>query len=114
MYRDRKHIRGIVDELMNNSIKAKATKIDVQVEQLKSEVMIKVADNGKGMTQDKLEQVMKHLNQSRRDELEEYYGALAGESLVGTGLSLVGMMTDRAEVTTALGKGTTVVVYRKV
>ncbi len=107
----RGHIRGIVDELMNNAIKAKADKIDIDIRKDDKEVSISVVDNGQGMDEDKLRAVMKKLQQPRRYELEEYYGALAGESLVGTGLSIVGMMTDRAEVETELGKGTKIKVY---
>ncbi len=106
-----KHIRGIVDELINNAIKAKASKINVSVEQDTNEVMISVEDNGKGISKEKLPEVMKNLQQPRRAELEEYYGALAGQSMIGTGLSLVGMMTDRALVETELGKGTKITVF---
>lgn len=101
----RKHIRGIVDELMNNAIKAGATEIDVSVKVLPEEIRIVVKDNGRGMTPEKLNEVTKALNQSRRDELEDYYGSLAGESMVGTGLSLVGMMIDEAEVISERGSG---------
>lgn len=113
MYDERKHIRGIVDELMNNALKAKASQIDIQVQEVDGEIRISCKDNGKGMDSEKLKQVKKRLGQGRRDELEEYYGSLAGESLVGTGLSLVGMMVDSAEVLTELGKGTEVTIYRK-
>ncbi len=107
----RKYICGIVDELMNNAIKAKATTIDVNVEQIDDEVIIYVKDNGQGMTSEKLEEVKRKLQQPRRRELEEYYGALVGESMAGTGLSLVGMITDRAEVSSEPGKGTEITAY---
>ncbi len=109
----RKHVRGIVDELMNNAIKAGATQIDVQVQMLEGEISIWVKDNGSGMSAERLAYVKKNLDRPRRDELEEYYGALAGESMVGTGLSLVGMMTDRSEVWSEKGKGTEIRLYRK-
>ncbi len=111
MHKWRKHIRGIVDELMNNAVKAKATKIDVSVAEKEQAIIINVKDNGIGMSKEKYAEVSKKLEQSRRVELEEYYGALAGESMIGTGLSLVGMMTDRAEIKTELGKGTEITVY---
>ena len=109
----RKHVRGIVDELMNNSIKAGATQVDVRVEMKEGEIIIWVKDNGRGMDAEKLAKIKKALDQPRRDELEEYYGALAGESMVGTGLSLVGMMTDRAEISSEPNKGTEMRLFRK-
>lgn len=107
----RKHIRGIVDELMNNAMKAKAKRVDVRVEEVNGTVEIQVIDNGEGMTSEQLQAIRERLDQPRRHELEEYYGALAGESMHGTGLSLVGMMTDRAEVTSEKGKGTDITVF---
>ncbi len=109
----RKHIRGIIDELMNNSIKAGATEVDAKVELSENEIVIWVRDNGRGMNPDELAAVKKALQQPRRDELEDYYGALAGDSMVGTGLSLVGMMTDKAEVFSEPGKGTEIRLFRK-
>ena len=109
----RKHVRGIVDELMNNAIKAGATDIDVKVQMLDQGISIWIKDNGRGMDSERLAKVRKNLNQPRRDELEEYYGALAGESMVGTGLSLVGMMIDEAEVTSSPGEGTEIRLFRR-
>ncbi len=113
MEKNRRHIRGIVDELLSNAIKAQASKIEVLVEEQGDEVCIRVIDNGHGIDGRKMEVVEKHLYQPRRDEIEDYYGALAGDSAVGTGLSLVGMMTDRASLKTALGCGTEITVYRR-
>ncbi len=113
MLSERRHIRGIVDELMSNAIKAKATNIDINIVQTEDEIQVKVIDNGVGMDEEQVLTVKERLNQGRRDELEEYYGSLAGESMVGTGLALVSMLTDRAEVISALGQGTEITVYRK-
>lgn len=104
----RQHIRGIIDELIKNSIKAKATKIDTSIEIEGNFIKISVIDNGKGMSQERLNLARKRLYQQRRYELEDYYGALAGDGSVDDGLSLVGMMTDEAEIFTEEGKGTTV------
>ncbi len=109
-----KHIRGIVDELMNNSMKAKATAIDVHIEYLNDAIIINVKDNGKGMTPEKVEELKKKLNQPRRRELEEYYGALTGQGMVGSGLSMVGIMTDWAEIHSEPGEGTEITVQLKV
>jgi signal transduction histidine kinase len=112
MLGERRHIRGIVDELMSNAIKAKATQIDIRISQSDEEIQISVSDNGVGMDDKQLYTVKERLNRGRRDEMEEYYGFLAGESMVGTGLGLVGIQTDRAEVTSAPNQGTKITVYR--
>ena len=106
-----KHIRGIVDELMNNAMKANATRVDVRVEEVDGTVEIQVSDNGEGMTAEQLQACHDRLDQPRRHELEEYYGALAGDSMHGSGLSLVGMMTDRSEVKSEKGQGTEITVF---
>jgi signal transduction histidine kinase len=98
MYSYRNHIRGIVDELISNAIKAKATKIESSIEVCDEFVTIIVKDNGKGIVPEKLEELEDVLTQPRRTELEEYYGSLAGESSMGRGLALVGMMTDEASI----------------
>lgn len=113
MHSYRRNIRGIIDELFNNAIKAGATNIEASVSFDGDQVVIRVKDNGSGMDEETLKVVEKKLYQPRREELEDYYGSLAGQSFQGTGLSLVGMMTDRAEVKTSPGEGTEVAVYIK-
>jgi signal transduction histidine kinase len=106
MYSYRNHIRGIIDELIDNSIKAGSTKIQSSVEVCDEFVTIIVKDNGRGIAPDKLEELEDQLVQPRRIELEEYYGSLAGESSMGRGLALIGMMTDEATIKTKEGEGT--------
>ncbi len=113
MHSYRRNTRGIVDELFNNALKAGATTIEVKVEFSEAKVVIKVKDNGEGMDQQKLEEAKKKLKRPRREELEDYYGSLAGQSFQGTGLSLVGMMTDDAQVKTSPGEGTEITVFMK-
>jgi len=111
MYSYRRNIRGIIDELLNNALKAEATNVDISVNFDGNQVKICVEDNGSGIEKEKLEEVKKKLFQPRREELEDYYGSLAGQSYVGTGLSLVGMMTDKVEIETVPGKGTKITVF---
>jgi signal transduction histidine kinase len=106
MYSYRNHIRGIIDELVSNSIKAKASKIEASIEVCDEFVTIIVRDNGNGIAPERLEELEDQLTQPRRTELEEYYGSLAGESSMGRGLSLVGMITDEASITSTPGVGT--------
>lgn len=107
------HIRGIVDELVNNSVRANATDIDVNIRLKDDTIIIRVKDNGKGIPEHRMEEAQKKLNQPRRHEIEDYYGELAGQNLIGTGLSMVGMMTDKAEIKSEPGEGTEITVYIK-
>jgi len=110
---EKRFIKGIIDELLANALESGAEKIDISVEQLPDTLRISVSDNGKGMPNELRERVFITLNQERRGEFDHYYGELAGESIVGRGLNIVGMMVDHAEVESAVGEGTTVTVYRK-
>lgn len=113
MKSDRKSIRGIVDELMDNALKARANSVQVEVESQGKEVMIRVTDDGEGLFGEELEKARGKLAQPRRYELDQYYGSLAGKSALGSGLSIIGMMTDRAEIQSRPGKGTVITVYMK-
>ncbi|NCB38756.1 MAG: ATP-binding protein [Erysipelotrichia bacterium] len=113
MYSYRNHIRGIVDEFVSNSMKAKASKIDVSIEVLDDFVTISAKDNGIGIPPEKLEELEEQLMQPRRHELEEYYGSLAGDSSMGRGLTLVGMITDDASIKSTPGVGTEIKVALK-
>lgn len=110
---EKRFIKGIIDELLANALESGAKKIDISVEQLTDALRIAVSDDGKGMSDKQREKVYITLNQERRGEFDHYYGELAGESMVGRGLNIVGMMVDSAEVESAPGQGTKVTVYRK-
>lgn len=112
MRSEKSKIQGIVKELMSNSLNAEAAEIKVEVERESGKTIITVSDNGTGMDPKTVHQVMELLNQPRRDELEDYYGGLAGNSLTASGLSIVGMLVDEAKVESRLNKGTTVKVSR--
>ncbi len=113
MYSYRNHIRGIVDEFVSNSIKAKATKIDVKIEVAGDYITIAVKDDGAGIKPEQLAELEEQLYQPRRVELEEYYGSLAGDSSMGRGLALVGMITDDASIESTPGVGTEIRVALK-
>lgn len=110
---EKRFIKGIIDELLANALESGAKKIDISVEQRTEVLKIAVSDDGKGMNEKQREKVYITLNQERRGEFDHYYGELAGESMVGRGLNIVGMMVDSAEVESAPGQGTTVTVFRK-
>ena len=112
MRSEKAKIQGIVKELMSNSLNAEASEIKVDVDRSAEKTTISVQDNGKGMDANTVQQVMELLNQPRRDELEDYYGGLAGNSQTASGLNIVGMIVDEAKVESSLNKGTTVKVSR--
>lgn len=112
MRSEKSKIQGIVKELMSNSLNAEASEIKVAVQRESDKTVVAVSDNGTGMDSKTVHQVMELLNQPRRDELEDYYGGLAGNSQTASGLSIVGMLVDEAKVESKLKKGTTVKVSR--
>lgn len=112
MRSEKAKIQGIVKELLSNSLNAEASEIKVDVNRESDVTIISVIDNGVGMDGKTVQQVMDLLNQPRRDELEDYYGSLAGNSQTASGLNVVGMLVDEAKVESGLSKGTTVKVTR--
>ncbi len=109
----RRRLQGIVDELVGNALNADATEVNASVVCKEDYCEIRVQDNGRGMDEEKAAEVLKMLKQPRRHELEEYYGDLAGISGSKSGLSIVGMLVDSAEVTSKPGEGTTIIVRVK-
>lgn len=113
MKEDLRKINGILNELISNAINAAARNIKSAVEDTGDEIIITVIDDGKGMTKQKLDEVRTILNMPRHIEMEEYYGELTGQSLRYPGLIMISIMTDRAEISSESGKGTTIKVFRK-
>lgn len=105
-------IQGIVKELMSNSLNAEASDIKVSINRDADKTVISIKDNGNGMGEDTLQKVSELLNQPRRDELEDYYGGLAGNSMTASGLNIVGMLVDEAKLESKREEGTSVVVTR--
>ena len=109
---NKRRIRGIVNELVKNALDAEARGIDVQIKNRRDYFEIQVEDDGKGMDPHQVEMVVDLLEQPRREELEDYYGDLVGVSGFGSGLTIVSLMVDEAEVKSAVGRGTTIRVRR--
>lgn len=110
---EEKKIQGIVNELISNSLDAKAMDIQVSINRNSDKIVITVKDNGHGMNKDTLNAVHELLNQPHRYELEDYYGGLAGNSMTASGLNIVGILVDEATVESDSNKGTTITVVRK-
>jgi len=105
-------IQGIVKEMMSNSLNAEGSDIQVSISREADKTVISIKDNGNGMDEETLQRVCELLNQPRRDELEDYYGGLAGNSMTASGLNIVGMLVDEAKITSKVNDGTTFVLTR--
>ncbi len=103
-------IRGILDELLNNSFQAGATVVESRIIDDGDAFTIIVKDNGRGMSEQVREMAEEMLGQDRRRELEEYYGHLAGKTAKSSGLTIVGMMVDEYTLETEKGVGTEITV----
>lgn len=112
MRSEKNKIKLIVDELITNSVDADATDVDINVSRTENEIIIKVVDNGVGMSEKDLEDARKLLQQPFRKDLEEYYGQVAGMESSKGGLNIVGMQVNHAEIESIEGEGTTVIVKR--
>lgn len=108
----KRHIRGVVDELVSNSLNAGARSVSVGINNQPEYFEIIIEDDGNGMNPQLTKEAENLLRQPRREELEEYYGDLAGVSGFGSGLTIVGLLVDEAEVQSALGRGTKIRVRR--
>lgn len=108
MIHEQDKVQDIVNELVHNAMRSGASKINVAIEDLEHTLRITVEDNGIGMKPNKVSQLLASLNSGRRDELEMF----AGADYTRTGLMMVGIMTDEAEIESTPGEGTKIVIYR--
>lgn len=113
MRREYEKIEGIVHELLSNALDASSSEININISKNSEETIITIKDNGCGMDEKTLEIVKKILNQTRRDELEDYYGGLVGKSHSASGLSIVGLLIDGSEITSNTTSGTSIKIIRK-
>ncbi len=111
MAKEQRRIKGLLDELITNSFKAGATDLESRITDDGDKYIVYVKDNGKGMSEKQLEEAKKLLDQPRRDELEEYYGELAGRTAKSSGLSIIGMMIDDFLLESIPEQGTEVTLY---
>lgn len=111
MAKERRRIKGLLDELITNSFNAGATDLQSRITEEDDKYTVYLKDNGKGMTAEQLEKANQLLDQPRRDELEEYYGELAGRTAKSSGLSIIGMMINDFELKSIPGEGTEISLY---
>lgn len=94
----KKRVSKIVDELMTYFFSMGATDICINLQETDEYYKIHFKCNYSGNNEEKIEKMVKYLKCDKQEEMEEYYWELAGDSDVDTELTLVGMMTDEAEI----------------
>jgi hypothetical protein len=109
---DRLKISKIVDELMNYCFYMGSTNIHVDVQETDEFFKIYCKCDYKDSNLKKVEKMVKLLNCTKHEELEEYYWTLTGDCDVANELSLVGMMTDEATVKYSEGQDIEITLYR--
>ena len=94
----KKRVCKIIDELITYFFVIGATNIDINLQEKEDHYKILLRGNYTTKDKSKIEKLVKYLKCDKQEEMEEYYWELAGESDVDTELTLVGMMTDNAEI----------------
>lgn len=94
----KKRIAKIVDELTTYFFSMGATDININLKDEKEYYKISLKCNYTSKDQEKIDKLIKYLKCAKQEEMEEYFWELAGDCDVDTELSLVGMMTDEAEI----------------
>lgn len=89
----------IVNELMSFFYRNGANKIHIDINSLEDKTEFFLSTEIENLDENTLSTVEKLLNSPRYHEMEEYYWNLTGDNDSASELSLVGMMTDEAEIT---------------
>ncbi|WP_432403929.1 hypothetical protein [Wukongibacter sp. M2B1] len=111
MKHNKKRISKIVDELITYFFTMGATDINIDLKEKSDYYKIFLKCNYTIKDNKKIEKLVRYLKCDKQEEMEEYYWELAGDCDVDTELTLVGMMTDKAEID--IGEDTIeVVLYR--
>lgn len=88
----------IINELMGFCYKYGATKIDISISTIENVLTIMLSTNIKNLDASVINNMEKLLNAPRCHEMEEYYWELTGDDDTDSELTLVGMMTDEADI----------------
>ena len=95
MLKEKHKIVQLLDELLQYSLEAGPQKVVITVEDLADQVQITLEEVGAQRSGEECRQAERFLNAPRRNELQDYYGGLAGEESCGPcNLRVVGMMVD--------------------
>lgn len=98
MKHNKKRISKIVDELVTYFFTMGATDMNINLKEKKDYYKIFLKSNYTTKDKAKIEKLIKYLKCDKQEEMEEYYWELTGDCDVDTELTLVGMMTDKAEI----------------
>lgn len=98
MSREHERVVRMVSELLNVFFSMGAEDIGVQVREGPEDFSISLRGKTRGDVRQKLQKARRLLRMPRRREMEEELWSLAGSVDYDTELSLVGMMTDEADV----------------
>lgn len=93
-----KKISKILDEIITFAFHHGTDKMNISIENNSEYFKIQIDVDNVDYTDKKVKQLKQLLSTPRQPECEEYYWELTGECDTDTELSLVGIMTDIAEV----------------
>mgnify|MGYP006285561611 FL=1 len=113
MKHEKMRIIKMLDEILCFSFKYEATDMNINISLDDEKFIIQFEDDSKGVTQEKVEEIKELLNVDKQPEMEEYYWELAGQQDFCDEFTLVGLMTDKANVHYDPDKGLCLTLYRK-
>ncbi|ALM74641.1 hypothetical protein [Thermococcus barophilus] len=93
-----KKIAKIVDELVTFCLRHGAKKLSIHIEDEGDAFRIHLHVDRINRDDPLVKELTKLLSLPKHDEISEYYWTLVGEVEEDTELSVIGMMTDRAEI----------------
>ena len=95
MLREKQKIVHLLDELVQYALQSHPQKVTITIEELADKVQITVEDEGARVNVEECREAQCFLDSPVRNELEDYYGGLAGEESFGRcDLRIVRMLVD--------------------
>lgn len=102
----------IAEELILLSYKFGAEDINLNIKHMNNQTIIQIEANYVEINEETIESIKNLLSIQRSSEMEEYYWNLTGESDIDCELTLIGLMTDSAEIELVDGNILKIKVYR--
>lgn len=98
MIHEHERVVRMVAELQNYLFSLGASEVRAEIRETPDAFLVSIRGNTRGNICRKMEKLRKLLSLARRTDMEEELWSLAGSVDYDTELSLVGMMTDQADV----------------